>query len=81
MAFKKAFFYILIFFFIGLIKFVLRQHFTLHKPIGHMPSERKDWFTGKFSAYERSLEVAKKLHMVEPIGNTAFLGRERAVKS
>ena len=36
------------------------------------------WFTGKLVAYERSLEVGKKLHMVGPIGNTGLLGRARA---
>ena len=37
------------------------------------------WFAGKLVAYEGSLEVAKKLHMGGPFGNTGLLSRARSV--
>ena len=42
------------------------------KPIGGPVS-------GKYSAYDRPLEVAKKSHMVEPTGDTELGSRSRCV--
>ena len=44
------------------------------KPIGEPVS-------GKISAYDRPLEVAKKSHMVEPTGDTELSGRWRRVEA
>ena len=46
-----------------------------------MQTERFSYFivSGKISAYVRSLEVAKKSHMVEPSGNTGLYDRVRPV--
>ena len=41
---------------------------------------RSGQFPGKYNAYGRPLEVAKKLHIGEPIGDTELRGRARAVK-
>ena len=40
---------------------------------------KKEPVSGKYSAYDRPLEVAKKSHMVEPTGDTELDGRWRRV--
>ena len=40
---------------------------------------KKEPVSGKISAYDRPLEVAKKSHMVEPTGDTELGGRSRRV--
>ena len=40
---------------------------------------KKEAVSGKISAYDRPLEVAKKSHMVEPTGDTELGGRWRRV--
>ena len=40
---------------------------------------KKEPVSGKNSAYDRPLEVAKKSHMVEPTGDTELSGRWRRV--
>ena len=40
---------------------------------------KKEPVSGKNSAYDRLLEVAKKSHMVEPTGDTELGGRWRRV--
>ena len=51
---------------------IISYFFYIVKPIG-------PHFTGKYNAYSRPLELAKKLHMGEPIGNTGPYSRARAV--
>lgn len=51
---------------------IISYFFNIVKPIG-------PHFTGKYNAYERSLELEKKSHMVGPVGNTELGGRWRRV--
>ena len=53
---------------------IITYFFNICKPVGPR-------FTGKYNAYDRSLEVVKKLHMGEPIGDTGFCGRWRPAKA
>ena len=62
--FKKQFFYILNSIAIGLISFVLKQKYIWQT--GRPP------VSGKIECIQRSLEVAKKSHMVGPVGTQSL---------
>ena len=51
---------------------IITYFFNIVKPVG-------PHFTGKYNAYGRPLEVAKKSHMVGPVGNTELGSRWRRV--
>ena len=57
---------------------IITYFFNIVKPVG--PTLRgKGLVSGETSPYDRPLELAKKLHMGEPIGNTGPYSRTRAV--